>query len=299
MANGWAQLRKRIEEGYGQGHYDRYKPWITIRRGRSSSHGNQVVEPLPGYVRASHFLAAAEWHLALLLRWLGAHDIREQFPLWPFPHPHPLADSPLNTLGRLPESVGLIEIARQAGIDHGTEIGTKGVPYVATNDLLVTVPTSAAPRLVPIAAKRHAVVAGGKPTDRPLERLELERRYFAQLGEPLRIAHEKLLSKALVENLEWLRTAASKPDRNKTLIDEFALTVSALSVDESLEEAIAKAGERFHFSPTERLYLFRHCAWHNKIVVDITDHILMSYPLQQTGAKMRARLYETLLGDAT
>jgi hypothetical protein len=134
----WEILQERIAAGRGQGHYDRYLPWLWIRRKNVSGRGNQVVDPIPGYRRSSHFMAQVEWHIALLCIYLGARDVREQFPLWPQPHVHPLADYAPAQSQKWRECKGLLAIADALQIDHGWEVGSDA-PYIATIDIAATV----------------------------------------------------------------------------------------------------------------------------------------------------------------
>jgi hypothetical protein len=98
---------------------------------------------MPPLGRTAHYFSRGEYHTALLLLWLGVDDLREQFPLWPAPHPHPLYGSPLQSNAPLTWAKGLLSIAEEAGIAHGVEVGTR-VPYIASLDLLATVSMSAA-----------------------------------------------------------------------------------------------------------------------------------------------------------
>ena len=114
----YKKMYERIRLGYGLGQGPAYLPWLTIRRKNPSPKSNQVVSWMPPLERAAHYFARGEYHTALLLLWLGVRDLREQYPIWPIPHPHPLSDSTSKTAGNLPWSKGLLAIAKDAGIDH-------------------------------------------------------------------------------------------------------------------------------------------------------------------------------------
>lgn len=90
-------------------------------------------------------------------RYLRALDVREQFPLWPFPHPHPLVDHPETQQRRPRQCPGLIAIADKLGVDHGREVGSD-VPYVASLDLLVTLKRKNGMGLAGIALKPHELI---------------------------------------------------------------------------------------------------------------------------------------------
>jgi hypothetical protein len=88
-------LRSKIESGAGQGHLDNYVPMWQLTRGNCSYFGVQATGPMPGYRRGSCFRQREDRIAALIALWIGGMDARENFPLWPFPHPHPLSDWPL------------------------------------------------------------------------------------------------------------------------------------------------------------------------------------------------------------
>ncbi|WP_176054451.1 hypothetical protein [Paraburkholderia caribensis] len=88
-------LRSQIESGAGQGHLDNYVPMWQLTRGNCTYFGVQATGPMPGYRRASCFRQRQDRIAALIALWIGGMDARENFPLWPFPHPHPLSDWPL------------------------------------------------------------------------------------------------------------------------------------------------------------------------------------------------------------
>ncbi len=117
-------LREQIKAGRGQGHGADYQPWLQVSRRRSPSNGNINFRHLPILGRHSHFMSRNEWHIALWILWLGVEDLREQFPLWPFPHPHPLFGRAEVEQTRLPSSRGTLEIAKELGIDHGRIVGS-------------------------------------------------------------------------------------------------------------------------------------------------------------------------------
>jgi hypothetical protein len=118
------KMCERISRGHGIGQGSKYRPWLTLRRKNSSPHSNQVISWMPPLGRTAHYFSRGEYHTALLLLWLGVQDLREQFPLWPVPHPHPLDGIANGSSLQLPWSRGLLAIASDANIDHGVEFGT-------------------------------------------------------------------------------------------------------------------------------------------------------------------------------
>lgn len=84
----WERLDDAIDAGHGTGHGETYKPMLEIKRWNPSPVSVQVRKALPPFERVCNFFSRSEWLLGLLFAWLGAL-IREQFPLWPWSHPHP------------------------------------------------------------------------------------------------------------------------------------------------------------------------------------------------------------------
>lgn len=56
------QILAAIASGAGQGHGDRYRPWLRIRRRNPSPCSSQIAGRLPGYQRTIHCLSRLEWH---------------------------------------------------------------------------------------------------------------------------------------------------------------------------------------------------------------------------------------------
>lgn len=276
----WSALRDLINQGRGQGHGDRYKPWLWIRRRNSSPQSNQVAARLPGFRRRSDFFARSEWHLALLCLWLGAKDVREQLSLWPWPHSDPLAGASGSKAVRLTKCRGALEIAKEAGIEHGCFVGTS-IPYVATADLCVTVELVGVPTLSFLALKPMEHVVLAEPEDQLLARLELGRRYAYELNYRHRIGHEAVLTKELRANLEWWSSGAVLPKHlaARRIVECFASRFSDVAADDSMSGAIKAAAEASGIRPEEGPLLFRHVAWHRLIDIDISEPVLLTRPL--------------------
>lgn len=108
-ASRYRKLEQRIRDGAGQGHLDDYVPMWRITRANITRFGSQMTGPLPGYRRGSHFRARSHLEMALLALWIGALDVRENYPLWLFDHPHPLTGWPDDRVERRP-CRGLLEL---------------------------------------------------------------------------------------------------------------------------------------------------------------------------------------------
>lgn len=206
-----------VDEGRGQGHWDDYRAWLWVHRKNASPLSNQSVVCLPGYDRGAHFYSRTEKVIAYVCKWNGgdAVDVREQFPLWPMPHVHPLVEGV--PCWNDPTVRGLWEIAEEANIPHGTEPGSDGVPYVASMDLMLTLLLGPKRRLRGLSIKPHDEVTRAEPTDRILERHELERRYMSEVEGSLKIIDASLFNLALRMNVDFLSGCA---DSSPPLTDQ-------------------------------------------------------------------------------
>lgn len=83
-----AQVNRAVRSGRGQGRGDTYLPWLRIRKNFSSPTSYQVFDTVGLQARNHHFLSNLEFHTALLISYLGAIELRECLPLWPYEHPH-------------------------------------------------------------------------------------------------------------------------------------------------------------------------------------------------------------------
>lgn len=251
---------------------------------------------LPGYRRQSTFLARVEWHLALLLLWLGVLDVREQFPLWPMPHPHPLADFPGRPApGELPEQRGLLQIARDAGIDHGWQVGAPDVPYVATVDIAVTRVVEGELALGLIASKPADEVKNASPASSTIGRLQLQRCYAREVGATIAIPDASLIGEYFGANLENYAAAASLPEHlsDRARLADFGALVAERSSTETLNDAIAAARQRFQLDADSATLMFRAGVWRRLIDLDLSEYIVMSQP-RRSGTRLVAAIEREL-----
>lgn len=292
----WDKLYKHLLQGFGMGHGAAYQPWLTLRRKNPSKSSNQVAAYLFLQQRHGFFFSRGEYQIALLLLWLGVEDMREQFPLWPIAHPHPLFGALGSEKIQLPYSQGLLQIAKEAGIDHGVYPGTK-IPYVATMDFMITIRIGGDLKLVAVSCKPFCTLED-EIKWRTLERLELERRY----AEHNRIRYLVLSSRAvpilMAGQLEWCFAYSHIADipqvapALKTFVAEFDSTP-----DLSIANAVRRASELSKLSLENGWIAFRHCAWTQRIDVDLSKQILTTYPVNRGGRDLRTRLqHELILG---
>jgi hypothetical protein len=278
-------LQEHVTAGRGQGHGTDYQPWLQISRRKSPSNSNMNFSYLPKLERHGHFLSRNEVNLARFLLWLGAVDLREQFPLWPFEHPHPLYGHPALKNTQLPWSRGLLAIATDLGIDHGCYVGTK-IPYVATTDFMLTIITDGQAHAVAIAAKPSAIIKGKQPASaRVKERLALECAYAKEMGIEWRLMSDGDLSRAMRDNLELTLPASqlSKALNNSSLVEDFCGALSeGLQAGNPLGEVLHRVIERSGLNSNDGKGLFYHGLWTRQLPVDLRHPLVHSQPARLT-----------------
>lgn len=294
----WTKLEERLSLGDGQGHFENYRSFLQVTRNNISSQGNQAVGPLPNCGRRFNFLSRVERHVALACVWLGALDVREQFPLWPWPHPHPLNDWPH---GNVRENLvpGLIEIARGADIDHGHWVGSR-VPYVGTLDLMVTVGTLEAPRLAGIACKPKALLRLGLKSQRRLARLELERRYCQSVGATHVIVDRDDVPLTLAANLEVLAPDAGLLERTRAHASYERLRdplIAHLTAGEPIRAAVLAAVAHASCMDSDGWDAFRMVAWTQAVDIDLSRPIHHTEPVMPGGRALRRAMQRKFFGD--
>lgn len=190
-----------------------------------------------------------------------------------------------------------MSIAQEAGIDHGYEIGTRQ-PYVATLDIVVTVPAGDGLKLA-IFSSKPITDQDAEVKWRTRERLELERRYSAEISGDYHVSSSALVPILMAGQLEWWLDCASLAPM-PTLIplaEPFARMVMARP-DLSIVEAVADAGNVLKIDLDKAWLLFRHCAWTQAVDIDPSQRILTSYPIRPGGRALRRSLQQTLFGGA-
>ena len=178
------RYHKLMEEGRGQGVLQDYKPWITIHDLASKGVVSRVWGQKTG--RIHHFLSRNETAFFYILDASEkVFDIREQFPLLPVSE--------------------TLEIARQAGIRHPRD--TRSLyPYVMTSDFVITTKDG-------ITKVRSVKLSKELLNPRTVEKLEIERRYWAKRRIEWRLVTEEQIDFQRAGNLEWIRRSAGFPER--------------------------------------------------------------------------------------
>jgi hypothetical protein len=192
-----AVIEKRLKEGRGKGHFADYKPWLTIHDVPSQG----VVTRILGWKsnRLHHYFSE---HFELAhhyqMEWSSqVCDIREQYPLLPLEK--------------------TLFIADKLKIRHPVDPKTKH-PIVMTTDMLLTVHDNPDVRFV-----AHSIKPRSKLNRRVLEKLEIEKVFFKDIGIEWALITEQQINYELVKNIEWLHSA-KKLDRSQVtpeIIEQF------------------------------------------------------------------------------
>lgn len=293
------RLTDSILDGKGAGIGDQYSPWIQITKRNTSKQSSQSVVPMPGLVRLSHFLSRGERDMANVLWWIGAMDVREQFPLWPWQHPHPHKE--VNSEAVLPDMPGMIEIARDAGIPIYNYPGLR-IPTVLTVDFLVTLPhdVGETARFLGVSCKHQSVFEGASAIERERERLELDRRYCLVAESEHLLVHPENLPVELVRQLDWLsplqsneiisRIVASR--EYKIFLDRLERKAYQMPAYRAAEEAHVGLGWSKGFAE----FAMRMAMWRLDIDADLLNPISMTSPLRLGGRALRAALRRRIFG---
>lgn len=278
------------KSGAGSGRGEKYTPWIRVRRRFTSPVSNLHVFPTPLYgSRSLHLLSGLEHHAALLALWLGATEIREQFPMWPHEHPHPAVGLNFRLDRRLGSVRGLLDVARDAGIDHGTYPATQ-IPFVATSDLLLRLGQVPNDRLVFWACKPYELLHTGKRAKRVKERLMLENLYAESVGAQSFVIHDTHFEgNALAPNLGWVMPTHSEllAEGQSPQLFDYALRLDDLSKACPLRIAIQASGKAVGADETRSQMLFRLSAWLGLIDIDLREPVLMTRLMKRGGRNVR------------
>lgn len=175
----WNQsvYERYLREGRGRGDGPGYTPWIRVQDFASRGVVSRVKGRTTG--RVHHLMSNNELAYFYLLDW-SEHvlDIREQYPLLDLEY--------------------AMRVAAEAGIKYPADRAS-GYPYVLTCDFMITTAQGLIARTVKMTSELGNA--------RVLEKLEIERRYWAAHGVDWKIVTEKEISYQRARNIEWLYAA--------------------------------------------------------------------------------------------
>jgi len=171
------KIRKWIKEGRGDGRGRDYKPWLTVRDLPSQGRSHRVFGHKSQ--RTHHLFSDLELAVFLILEWQpDVIEIREQFPL---------------------QRELTLEIAAGCSIRHPA---VAGIEQYISSDFLVDSTRKDLPKFA-LQAKRSEDLK--KP--RVMEKLELERRYWAHKEVPWFLITEQEIPAVVFQNIKWLYPA--------------------------------------------------------------------------------------------
>ncbi|HST50611.1 MAG TPA: TnsA endonuclease C-terminal domain-containing protein [Pyrinomonadaceae bacterium] len=208
------EVPKLIAEGRGQGEGEDYQPWIKVQDFSSYGQANRDLDAATG--RQHDYFSRLEFCYHLVLGWSGLLDIQEQFPLLP-----------LETT---------ISIANELGIRHPVDFKTKK-PVVMTTDFRISVPLPVGKEVVFRTTKPAAKLL----ETRVIEKLELERRFYASLDANWGIVTERQIDPVLVNNLMWSYKFKNSSSLHP-LPEEMIYRVSCLLTEGLLGREISLSG---------------------------------------------------------
>ncbi|MGE7676431.1 TnsA endonuclease N-terminal domain-containing protein [Lysinibacillus sp. NPDC094403] len=182
------KIEKFYKEGRGSGELNHYIPWIKTHEIQSKG---RVHRPLGWKTnRIHHLLSDLELSYFYYLEWSQkVIDIREQFPL---------------------KRERTMEIASNKGIKHPFENKTQ-TNIVMTTDFLIT--TRIENEIVYLA--RSIKPSSELEDPRVIEKLELERQYWADNDIEWCLIDEKVMSQQFVKNMDYIHEYYYLKERNE------------------------------------------------------------------------------------
>lgn len=198
-----------VRTGHGQGHLSRYKPWLRVEKRDMSPVSPMGHLPSPEFGHLQHYRSRLERHALLILKWLGPYDARDQFPAWPWDHPHPLYGLPGHET--LTNVAGLASYAAQCGITMRVSV----MRPIPTIDILVTWRNIDGTFDLSVYQCKPAGRMDGPKDWTGLEGLELLRRYAQTINASHHIVNDLSEHAQLLINLDALRPRISRDELKK------------------------------------------------------------------------------------
>lgn len=252
------KIEKRLKDGRGEGRGTTYQPWLRIQDVPSQGLASRVKGWKTG--REHHLMSNLETNYLFVLDWSqSVLDIREQFPLLP-----------------LEETQA---IAEQCGFAHPTDPKTQQ-PVVMTTDFLITLKQNEHE----IEQARAIKPASDLQSQRTLEKLEIERRYWERRNVDWGVVTEKETPKTFVENLKWLRSCYWLSDlaplnQNDITRIESVLTPQVLQGDIALTRLTNACDDQLGLPPGTSLSVVRYLIANRRWQVDMSQRIQPSKKL--------------------
>jgi len=237
-----AKYERYFKEGRGQGEGLSYRPWVSVHD--FSSQG--TISRIAGYKtgRIHHFLSRNELNYFFLLEWSDkVLDIREQFPLG--------------------DIAMAADIARAAGISYPHD-NVSGFPYVLTCDFMITTGDGLKARTIKCSAELQ--------NRRTVEKLEIERRYWAARGIDWAIVTEHEIPLQKCRNVEWIHTSATLPIN--LAAPELQQCMLGLFREGLIPAQLVKGFDALYgLPPGSGLRIFKHLLWTKQIACDMNANL--------------------------
>jgi hypothetical protein len=293
----WKKLTAMIRAGFGQGHLEFYRPWRQVTKRDYSPSSNLSHLHAPEYGHVHHPRSIAQRNLLNLEAWCGAFDVRDQYPVWPWPHDHPIDGLFGVSVQRLLR--GSHEIGRECGILPSCYPGTR-IPRVLTFHSLATL--ADAKWRVRMVALQVDATEGEELVDVPRARELniLRRRYCIEAGIDFKTVTVAEVGGNLPSNLDAIRPQLSR-DAVATFrrMAFYERLVGELQAN-AYEHSPAWVLERFArkcIVTREMLQTGLHIAlWFQDLDHDLSKAHEMWNPLQRGGIQLRQAMRERLFG---
>jgi hypothetical protein len=289
------EMMRQIRSGIGQGHLNFYVPSWRLSRANITRFGTQSIGPLPGYHRASNFRLIRHRTMALVVLWAGAHDVREYYPLWPFPHPHPLYGCPF---GEPVESscFGMLDIAPD--LRSLADLTRRGCA-VDNISIMVTAGEKQHPRATMIACPTLNKAALSDPNGPNIRTLELGRRFAEANDLGYRVIDASCFDATFVANIQALSFSVNAVRREiaPQLLPRIMKTLVRRLEDNAIVDAVELASSDLQLPVRSVWTTFDFAAWTQTIDIDLRLPIFHTQPVVPGGRRLKADLQHLILGE--
>jgi len=247
------RIAKFMKEGRGSGVGKDYKPWLTVSDIPSLGRSHRIAWKATG--RTHHLLSDNEYYAFLRLCFDDAVvDIREQFPL------------------RREET---LEIASALQVRHPT---VRGVDIVMTTDFLVTRRTHDGYQIAAQTVKE----TGDLDNLRTIEKLEIERIYWACRKTSFSIISSSDLKNTYSRNLAWIFEHASddekRVDHRTGAIKARLAEIFSRAPSAPLRTACGLVDQELGTAPGQSLQTARNMLGSKELLVDLNLNSLPDLP---------------------
>jgi hypothetical protein len=258
MARSILSQENKIKQGRGKGRGKDYKPFLTVRDVPSLGLSKRIMGTTTE--RISHLLSKLETRYFFVLDWaLPVVDFREQFAL-------PLEET--------------LEIAERLGIRHPMH-PTEKTPVVMTTDFLVDVLADGI--VIPKARSIKYKIDLSDP--RVIEKLEIERTYWAERNIDWGIVTEEDVSEDLAFNIEWVFFSRD-PKNSQDLADETILQIEGALLErfgseprQTLAKAALSIDHALGLKPGTSLWVVKYLIAGRHWEIDMNVRIQTDQPL--------------------